>query len=103
MMQLAAAMVLLVVDGVAAQSSFGTACSLNSCSCAGFCLADQKGKVVDTPPDSEGYAYKFSLCSVLAEADLPSGCRDLSSDATVVKYKVCASPFFVSASGSDLL
>eukprot|EP01043_Picozoa_sp_COSAG02_P044249 COSAG02_NODE_3936_length_6021_cov_284.388551_3_plen_197_part_00 len=89
--RVASAVVLLAVQSAqhaGAQSDYGTACSLSACSCAGYCLSDEKGKVIDTPPDSEGYAYKFSLCSVIPEDQLPTGCRDYSSDATVVRYKV---------------
>ena len=88
MLRLVAAAVLLVAERAAAQSDFGAPCSINSCSCAGFCLSGEKGKVIDTPPDDDGYAYKFSLCAVIPEEQLPTGCRDLSTDATVVRYKV---------------
>jgi hypothetical protein len=83
----------LLLQSVAAQTppNFGTACSISSCSCAGFCLSSEKGKVIDTPPDADGYAFKFSLCAVIPDDDLPSGCKDVpSQDATVVRYKVRA-------------
>ena len=67
---------------------WGQPCSLSSCSCAGYCFADQKLKVFDTAPDADGYSYKFSMCAVLQEKDLPLGCKNYAEDATAVRYKV---------------
>ena len=71
---------------------WGQPCSLSSCSCAGYCFADQKLKVFDTAPDADGYSYKFSMCAVLQEKDLPLGCKNYAEDATAVRYKVHQRP-----------
>ena len=85
-------LLLLSLAAVAAQTPWGAPCETDSCSCAGFCLASQKGTVVDTPPDADGYAYKFSLCSSIPTQELPSGCQNYAEDATVVKYNVRLDP-----------
>ena len=67
---------------------WGQPCSLSSCSCAGYCFADQKLKVFETAPDAGGYSYKFSMCAVLQEKDLPLGCKNYAEDATAIRYQV---------------
>ena len=71
---------------------WGQPCSLSSCSCAGYCFADQKLQVFNTAPDADGYSYKFSMCGPLQDKDLPLGCKTYSEDATAVRYKVLPTP-----------
>lgn len=46
-----------------------------------------KGKVFQAPTDTEGYAYKISMCTEIPNAQLPSGCQQYAEHPSVVKYK----------------
>ena len=93
----------LAVAAHAQSSEFGTACSVDSCSCAGFCLSEQKGKIVDTPPDRDGYAYKFSLCAAIPNEQLPTGCMNTRlNNIAVVRYNV-STPLLVLTSARCLI
>ncbi len=63
------------------------ACDLSKCECDGVSLESLRGKVYHPPVDAEGYTYAFSMCDVLPEPDLPSGCQQYAERPSVVKYK----------------
>jgi hypothetical protein len=65
----------------------GAACDLAACTCDGVDLSDLKGKVFQAPTDSEGYAFKISICGEIPNAQLPSGCQQYAEHPSVVKYK----------------
>eukprot|EP01052_Picozoa_sp_SAG31_P002825 SAG31_NODE_102_length_25175_cov_10.778553_17_plen_208_part_00 len=62
-------------------------CDLAGCTCDGVDLSGMKGKVYQAPPDSEGYAYKISMCSEIPAETLPTGCQQYAEHPAVVKYK----------------
>lgn len=80
-------LLLLLLLGCFGGGVHAAACDLASCTCDGVDLSGMKGQVYQAPTDSEGYAYKISMCSEIPAATLPTGCQQYAEHPAVVKYK----------------